>query len=97
MSFIDASAFLTTFGREFCAALISISNFEPLEGPSGHDCYSVFTETMGTPPSPESLLALRQDHFVRLASAFNEYFEVTPVTPQILELARDAVLKHWEP
>jgi hypothetical protein len=97
MKFIDESAFLTTFGREFSAALLAIPDFEPLDDPSSHDCYSVFVETFERTPTPESLMALRKEQFVELAGAFNKFFEVESVTPRALELARDAVLRHWEP
>ncbi len=97
MNFIDDSAFLTTFGREFSSALNAVPNFEPLDDPTSHDCYSVFTETTGNPPTPEFLEKLSRDDFEKLARGFNEFFEVDSVTAEPLEQARDSVLKHWEP
>jgi hypothetical protein len=97
MKFIDDSAFLTTFGREFCAALSAIPEEDLLEDPSSHDCYSVFTETFDRPPTVETLEKLTHEDFVKLADAFNLYFQATAVTPEPLERARQAILWHWQP
>jgi hypothetical protein len=97
MKFIDDSAFLTTFGREFCAALSAIPEEDLPEGTCSHDCYSVFTETFDKPPSVETLEKMTDEDFVKLAEAFNRYFEVSAVTPEPLERARQAVLWHWQP
>jgi hypothetical protein len=95
--FIDQSLFLTTFGREVCAALAALPSFEPEEDPSAHDCYSVFTDTLGFPPSLDALSALSEDHFQRLATGFNEYFETTSVTAESMGRACAAVVGHWQP
>jgi hypothetical protein len=94
--FIDQSLFLTTFGREVCAALAVLPNFDPEEAPSAHDCYSVFTDTLGFPPSLDALSALRAHHFQSLAAGFNEYFETTSVTAESMEQACAAVAAHWK-
>jgi len=92
MTDADILGFLTVMGREFCAVLRSEAG---ILDASGHDCYSATVAALGTPVGPDELRSLQSEQLVRIADAFNAYFETTSVMPAHIANAVSATLRQW--
>jgi hypothetical protein len=85
--------FITTLGREFSA----VCSAAGVSDVSGQDCYSVIAEHLQTPVTLANLRALTQSQTTELSSAFNDFFECSVITPELISVAAQKTIRHWEP
>ena len=88
----DYLLFLTTLGRELGDAIVDVRG---VQEPSGQDCYSALASVVGEPVDPVRLRVLTEEDVEKIAEAFNNYFEVTEITTELIRGALTAALDHW--